>query len=80
MEELQLIIAKTFGVALNPSEMKQLIEWYTENQVTSKNELREVLTKYLFENFNGRPRRLFEEDTSNLEYLLALLNQKNKGK
>lgn len=79
MDDIRLLLVKTFGIALSDEEVNDVLKWYTENSITSEEDLRKKLTKYLFEKYKGRTLMFFEEDTSNLQYLLKLIKDKTKG-
>lgn len=82
MNELRTIIFKVFGMTLNDEQITEVLKWYEKNyeSINSSKILRSELGKFLFSIYKGKKIALFEEDTSNLEYLLMLLKKNIKSK
>lgn len=82
MEEIILYVYKKYGISLNVSECEDFINWFKSNSKTLTNEsiLDQEAKMYLYNKYKGRPIHLFEEDLSNLNYLLSLLKKEIKSK
>ncbi|MBB6633243.1 hypothetical protein [Cohnella thailandensis] len=80
MDEIRLIILKIFGAALNSDEIDDVYNWYQENKsrLTNANKLRAELGQFVYSKNKGKKLMFFEEDTSNLDYLLLILDQGKK--
>lgn len=82
MNDLQSIILKSFGLVLSAQEIDDLHDWYLKNKNTIGNskDLKIQLESYLSSKYKGRQRIFYEEDTSNLDYLLVVLLDQGKKK
>lgn len=75
-------IFKRYGYKLNDAEYDKVVEWYAQNQTTIKDadDADKQLQAFLATAFPGKKLFLFEEDTSNISYLLMLLDKSAKAK
>lgn len=75
-------IFKRYGYKLTESEYHKVINWYQANDGTfeNNNDADKRLRKFLADAFPGKKLFLFEEDTSNISYLLTLLDKSAKTK
>lgn|GEM_PF-1437058 len=80
--ELLGCIFKRYGYKLTESEYNKVIEWYKQNHSTFKDnsDADRKLQVFLATEFPGKKTFLFEEDTSNISYLLMLLDKSAKTK
>lgn len=81
MDNIALYILKKYGYKLSQTELNKVILWYEDNEDDFEDEkdLDLKLRDYLHKEFPDKTLYLYEEDTSNMNYLLSLLkNRKNK--
>lgn len=80
LSDIQLAILKSFGVQLSQSEIEEVHNWFEVNKesISDSKKLRSELSHFVYSKNKGKLIELFEEDTSNLDYLLLLLNQGKK--
>lgn len=80
MKDIALYILKKYGYELNANELDIIVQWYERNKNTFKDEkdFDLKIRAFLVEKFPNKELHLFEEDTSNMNYLLSMLkNRKN---
>lgn len=82
MEDIILYVLKKYGFKLSVNEAEDLLNWYEKNkeELTTEEETDKAVKRYLHDKYKGRPIHLFEEDLSNMKYLLSLLKEKTKEK
>lgn len=82
MGDLALYIFKKYGLKLSKEELEEVVKWFEDNSDILVNE--EITDKksreYLYSRFKGRPIYAFEEDLSNMKYLLSLMKDSSKSK
>lgn len=82
MRDIIEYIFKKYGLLLSASEANDFITWYNSKKscIETEKDMDIEAKKYLYTKYRGRSQRLFEEDLSNMEYLLSLLKQQTKEK
>ncbi|KYQ01868.1 hypothetical protein OWP15_11590 [Bacillus paranthracis] len=82
MKEVIEYILKKYGLLLSELEANEFINWYhsKKSSIETEKEMDIEAKKYLYTKYSDRSLHLFEEDLSNMEYLLLLLKQHTKGK
>lgn len=82
MEEVILYILKKYGLLLSESEVKDLLKWFEQNRDTlfSEDDIDLEVKKYLYNKYKGRPLHFYDEDLSNMKYLLSLLKKQTEKK
>ena len=75
-------IFKRYGYRLSENERNKVVEWYAKNKATiiDADDADKKLRAFLATAFPGKKLQLFEEDTSNISYLLMLLDKTVKAK
>ncbi len=79
-KEILEAISKNYHVSLTSEQYEDFIDWYAKNydNFTSENDIK--IRKYLAKYNNGQIKLLMESDTSNISYMLSLLNERAKKK
>lgn len=75
MQEIKLYILKRYGILLTDEQIKQVITWYNKNvnNLSNGTVLDVELRMFLMKEFKGTLKHVFNQDNSNVEYLLTLL-------
>lgn len=80
MNEIKGYILKKYGLLLSDVELQEYIDWLELNHSACQSEadIDKITKNYLYSKYEGRELHLYEEDTSNMLYLLQLLKSKGK--
>lgn len=81
MENIALYILKKYGYKLTVEELNNVIQWYEDNaeSIVDEDDLDNKLRDFLYKEFPNKTLFLNEEDTSNMNYLLTMLKNRNKS-
>lgn len=79
MKDIALYIFKKYGYKLTTTELDTVIKWFEANEaiISDEKDLDLKLRSFLFEKFPDKELYLCDEDTSNMNYLLSMLKNRN---
>ena len=78
-DDLRNYISKNYGYILTDDELELVISWFKRNKLTiTVSNLQDKISSYLATSFPGRTQYLTEDDSSNLNYLYAMLSSNIK--
>lgn len=80
MNEIASYILKKYGYKLTEAELNTVIQWYENNKrtIVTEDVLDSKLRTFLISTFPNKVITLYDEDTSNMSYLLSLLKNRNQ--
>ena len=79
-DNLKDFLLRKYGLQLSDAEIEEIIQWFKENESRiNEDNVDGLLLEHVQKTYPDKRIRFYEDDSSNLNYLLMLL-KKNAGK
>lgn len=78
-DNLKDFLFRKYGLVLSDSEIEEILVWFRENEESlDKDNVDGLLLEHIHKVYPNKKIRLYEDDSSNLNYLLLLLKKTTK--